>query len=248
MVFEALLDPIFSPLLGMNPLIAVILISLIISIIITVVYKYVTDQKRMKELKDTIKTNQKRMKELKDDPKKVMEVQKKTMEINMELMKHSFKPTIITLLPIIIIFGWLNMNMGFMPIQPGEDFMTTLQFAEGVQGDVTTVVPDGVEILSSNIQSIQDGTVEFKYTGETGDYLLEYKYGGRSFQKEVRINEERYAPPLKAIDDGDLKQIITNNQKLIVLNLFGWKLGWLGAYIIFSIIFSMGIRKAMKVY
>jgi len=71
MVFETLLDPIFSPLLKLNPLVGIALISFLISAIITVIYKYVTDQNLMKRLKEEIKAFQKEMKELKDHPEKV---------------------------------------------------------------------------------------------------------------------------------------------------------------------------------
>jgi uncharacterized membrane protein (DUF106 family) len=32
------------------------------------------------------------------------------------------------------------------------------------------------------------------------------------------------------------------------MNLFGWEVGWLGTYIVFSIVFSMGLRKILKLH
>ena len=84
MVFESLLDPVFSPLLQLHPLWGIAIISLILTWIITLVYKWVTDQKLMKELKDDIKSVQKEMKEFKDNPAKVIEIQKKAMEKNID--------------------------------------------------------------------------------------------------------------------------------------------------------------------
>ncbi|MBT7903561.1 DUF106 domain-containing protein [Candidatus Woesearchaeota archaeon] len=248
MVFENLLDPVFAPLLNINSLVSVIILAFIISILITLVYKYVTDQNKMKEMKDTMKKNQKKMKELKNDPDKMMKVQKETMQINMEMMKQSFKPTIITLLPIIIIFGWLNANLALMPIQPGEQFDINLVLEKDVSGDILTVVPSGVTIVGSDIVTINNQTAKFSYSGQAGDYLIEYRLGERVYTKELRINENRYAPQSKKVEDGTVKAIVTEQSKKIVLNLFGWKLGWLGVYIIFSLIFSLGSRKLLKVH
>ena len=53
-------------------------------------------------MKDKLKGYQKQMKEIRNNPKEMMAVQKKTMELNMKYMKHSLKPTLITFLPIIL--------------------------------------------------------------------------------------------------------------------------------------------------
>ena len=69
MAFENLLDPIFNPLLKMHPALAILLISFLITLLITLVYKYTTDQKKMKRIKAEMKENQKKLKELsKTDP------------------------------------------------------------------------------------------------------------------------------------------------------------------------------------
>lgn len=84
------------------------IVSLILTGIITLAYKYLTNQTKMRELKEEMKNMQKSMKEMKDKPDKMMAMQKETMKKNMEYMKHSMKPTLFTFLPIIIIFGWLR--------------------------------------------------------------------------------------------------------------------------------------------
>ena len=108
MVFDSFFDAVFGPILGLpNPL-GLLIISFILTAIITVIYKYMTDQELMKTLKEDIKAMQKQMKELKDNPEKMMAVQKEAMQKNMKYMMHSMKPTLITFIPIIIIFGWLR--------------------------------------------------------------------------------------------------------------------------------------------
>ena len=101
-------DFIFGWLVALNPLFGLIVISLVLTLIITIAYKYLTDQKLMKELKDKLKDYQNQMKENKQDHQKVMEIQKQAMDANMKYMIQSFKPTIYTLLPLILIFNWLR--------------------------------------------------------------------------------------------------------------------------------------------
>ena len=101
-------DLIFGSLVAWSPLYGLIIISFILTLIITVAYKYLTDQNLMKEMKAKLKEYQKQMKENKGDTSKIMEIQKKAMEINMKYMMHSLKPSLFTLLPLILIFNWLR--------------------------------------------------------------------------------------------------------------------------------------------
>ena len=62
----------------------------------------------MKELKELQKEYNKKLKENKENPDVMMRIQKDMMSSSMELMKHSFKPMIITSLPLIILFIWIR--------------------------------------------------------------------------------------------------------------------------------------------
>lgn len=108
MVLNSILDPVLGPVMSIPSPWNLLLVCFILTGVITILYKYLTDQKMMKELKDDMKMHQKEMKELKDNPQKMMEVQKKAMEKNMKYMLHSMKPTLFTFIPIIFIFGWLR--------------------------------------------------------------------------------------------------------------------------------------------
>jgi uncharacterized membrane protein (DUF106 family) len=249
MVLESILNPIFMPLLGLGELWAIIIISLILAVIITIAYKYLTDQELMKTLKQDMKSLQKEVKALKHDPKKMMATQKKAMEKNMKYMMHSMKPTLITFIPLIIIFSWLNAHMAYYPINPGQEFTTTIEFEENAYGEAEIIVPEGLEVLSETIKEVEEGRIKWTLKGVEGDYLIEYTFQGKKYEKDVLITSEReYKTPLKKIKDNFVKIITIDNEKVKPLNLFGWKIGWLGTYIIFSLIFSMGLRKVLKLH
>ena len=248
MVFDFILNPIFSPLLKLPTLLAVILLSFLISVIITVIYKYTTDQNLMKQLKEEMKEYQKKIKELRKEPEKAMEMQKKAMQSNMKYMTQSLKSTLYSFIPIILIFGWMSAHFAFMPIQPQEDFTITLNLNPGVDGTVTMNAPDGVIIRSNAQQEISDGKATWKLKGEAGEYLIGISVDGKKYDHEILIDGRYYKTPIKKIKDDKAQDITTNLQKNIILNLFGWKLGWLATYIIFALMFSIIVRKAIKVY
>lgn len=248
MAFEYILDPIFSPILNLPTLWGVILLSFFISLIITIIYKYTTDQNLMKQLKEEMKAFQKQIKELKAEPERAMQIQKKSMKTNMKYMMQSMKSTLYSFIPIILIFGWMNANFAFEPILPGQEFSTTITFQNNIDGSVELSVPEGILVDGRLRKNIKDNEVRWLISGERGEYLLEYIYEGKKYNKEVLISETRYKEPIKSVRGGIIKTIEIGYDKKILLNLFGWKLGWLATYIISAIIFSIVIRKAVKVY
>jgi uncharacterized membrane protein (DUF106 family) len=154
-----------------------------------------------------------------------------------------------TFIPIILIFGWMNSHLAYDPILPGQEFTTTISFYNGINGNVELIVPEGITANGDINKTISDSEIKWILKGESGEYLLEYKLNGKSYTKEVIItNKQAYAKVLKPVKDKVIKQISIDNNKTKVLNLFGWKLGWLGAYIILSIIFSTILRKMLKIY
>jgi uncharacterized membrane protein (DUF106 family) len=257
MVFENLLDPIFNPLLKIPPVVAIIIISFIITLAITLVYKFTTDQKKMKRLKEEMKANQKKLKELsRQDPQKAMALQQEAMKGNMEYMKSSFKSTLYTLIPIIIIFGWLNTHMAYYEIQPNQSFEVTAYFADGHAPTASlSSIPD-LEILTNLTANIVEGKKEdwasWQLKGDEGEYKLTITYNDEAYEKDLLISSDRrYKEPIKKISNSKLKRIAVDNKKIYPLgdiSLFGWKPNWLWTYIIFSIVISMGARKLLKVY
>lgn len=112
MLLGGLFDFIFEPLLKLGPAWAIVIISFLMSLLVTIATKYLTNQEAMKFLKEEISALQKKMRESKEAPEKMLSFQKDAMQKNMQYMKHSFRATLYTLLPLLLVFGWLQSNFG----------------------------------------------------------------------------------------------------------------------------------------
>lgn len=109
MVLENLFNWIFAPITNnFSPLWAIVILTLLLTILITVAYKFLTNQELMKSLKQESEALKAEMKSLKNDTEKLMQVQKKAMEKSFEYMRHSMKPTLFYLIPLLLIFSWMS--------------------------------------------------------------------------------------------------------------------------------------------
>ena len=256
-MINAILDPILGPLLLLPPVLGIMIMSLIISLITIFAYKLTTDQNLMKRLKTEIKELQNEAKELKNNPNKAMKVQTKMMETNSKYMSESMKPTLFTFIPIILIFGWLNSHMGYYPLMPNEHFEMDVSFDKDATGPVSLDLPEGIITEDPLEKNIADAKVTWILSGDPGTYEINITYGSETRSVKTLISTKReYITPIQKIKGSTMKTVTFGNEKVLPFSqipvlqdlpwIGGW--GWLGTYIIFSIFFSMTLRKLLKVY
>ncbi|RLI91520.1 MAG: hypothetical protein DRO89_03835 [Candidatus Altiarchaeales archaeon] len=90
------------------------LISIGLAIMSALVRKAVLDQDKMRETKEKLKKYQEEMKKAtkSGDTKRLQKSQAEMMKLTMENLKHSFRPTLITFVPFILVFTWLKDQYG----------------------------------------------------------------------------------------------------------------------------------------
>lgn len=123
-ILNPILNPIFNPLLTLvsvpnNPyfgaIIGVFIIATLVAFVITLANKLLVDQDRLQFLQGEMKGFQSEMMKAQKsgDPKAMAAMQKKQaefMDLQKEMMFNSFKPMIVTFIPIILIFYWMAGN------------------------------------------------------------------------------------------------------------------------------------------
>ena len=104
-----LFDWIFYPITHyLPPSWALIVISLIITLLSTLAYKFLTNQQELKLLKEEMKALREEQKHYKDNQEKMSQITQHMMEKNLKVMKHSMRPMLFTLVPILLVFTWLK--------------------------------------------------------------------------------------------------------------------------------------------
>lgn len=262
---STIFDPLLNPILNaFGPLLSMIIISLFVAFLTTLIYRYATDQQKMKSLKSSMKRYRKKISKVKDDPDKAMKLQKEMMKLNGDYMKNSFKSMIFTIVPVMLFLGWFAAHFAFNPILPGEEFNITVDIREGVSGSVELFAPDALSVDDDFVKNIS-GSNRIVWTGissgEPGEYDLSVIHNGTGEEKffSVIITERQsYATPKHVFEEDESRafsSISIGMDKLLMFEdvpVLGSlplikKAGWLGAYILFSIIFTSILRKLFDV-
>ncbi len=255
-----LLDPILNPLLVLGSFWTVVIISLIVSVFTVVVYKYTTDQTHLRKLKADLKRHQKQATELqKTNPDKAMKLQKKMMKLNGTYMKASFKSTLYTFIPLLIFFGWLGSSLAFVPILPGTNFNVSVELTQPMNGTFILSIPSNVSAAVTSLSVVNASVLNFTNLSASGEGIYEFSIKDNSSNEEqfftVLVSKYLYSNPTIVVDNSPIfKSIIIPLKPLKVFdNIFLLKdlpwiktFGWLGSYILFSLLFSTLLRKWMK--
>ena len=221
----------------------------------------------MKSIQADMKSLRKEIKDTKD-PSQVGALNKRLMGMTMQQMTHSMKSTFITIIPIFLIFGWMNGNISFEQAVPGEEFTASVTFEKDIMGSVS-LEADTLELLSNSTQEISDNKAVWNLKGEKGTHKITYRYGTETYQREVILtNKWKYADPhlekkrtlFGIVNLGDKEPIKPESsiQRVAVdltpvhpfggFELFGWNPGWLATYFFFTLALTFPMRKLMRVH
>jgi uncharacterized membrane protein (DUF106 family) len=104
----SILNMMFAPLLGMNPILSLIGISVVLTFIITILYRFLTDPKKLKEMRDRAKEISQKSKEVaKANPEEAKKMTDEMLSITNKQMMASMKPMLATLLIAALFLPWM---------------------------------------------------------------------------------------------------------------------------------------------
>lgn len=245
------------------PLVAILLVSLLISFIVTIVYKYTTNQKYLKSLHAEMKELRKRIKETKDTSE-MTALNKQLMEKTMKQAMQSMKSTFITIIPIFFVFAWMGGNLAYLEVNPNDVFEATLTPRAGVEGTALLEAPT-LELLTPEEQQVSDTTV-WRLRGPAGQHDVTFYFNGEMYTIPVLItNEWDYENPVLdhgsgflffhrgggLPDESQLERVaieLPSVHPFGDVEIFGWTPGWLATYFLFTLMFTFPMRRLLKVH
>jgi uncharacterized membrane protein (DUF106 family) len=93
-----------------SPKVAILVFSFFVTLLITIVSHFMTDKELMRGIKEKQKNIREEMKKHRDNPEKMMELNKQMMEDLPNQMKQSLKISLVTMVPLLVLFSWLKTN------------------------------------------------------------------------------------------------------------------------------------------
>ncbi|MCD6576363.1 MAG: DUF106 domain-containing protein [Nanoarchaeota archaeon] len=214
------------------PIITIAGIAVGLSVMTIIINKLLINEKMVNETREKMKELQKELKGIDPKSKEFQKKQDEILDMNMKIMKQQFKPMFVTFLPYIIVFYLIGSTFAFAPIDVGS------QITLKIDGEGTIESPclginetiSGDKVITAAVNS---NDCKIFINGEEVNTSL------IGVNKEISINKDnlniQVTPPKMVFIKLPFK-----------LPFIGNEIGWLGTYILISILTSTILNKALK--
>ncbi len=165
-------------MIEITPFLGITLVSIALSLMISVIYRVLTNPDEVRKAKTDMKFYKEKMSQAQKegDKQKANDYASEMLKASQTQMRHTMKPMMATMLIFILLLGWLNSNYGGVSADLGADPDATFDYAGSDHGIY-------YEKLDSDGQSGIKAGVDFDDDGEfSQDELFSqddvFEYGG----------------------------------------------------------------------
>jgi len=235
-----MLDFLFSPLLVLEPVLAITIFAVVILILINLCYRFLVNQQASKQIKEKVKELNKQMKEeqKKGNKDRVNELMKEIMVEQNKIMRTTMKPMLASFVIVILFLPSLSSNYvdhtAVLTQNTGNTTIANELYLIQLENDKVNVIKGGVTVFSF--------TSAIKEKIGNNEYLISHeKQGCMLFfchPEQIKFSQIVAETPVPVPVFPSMNSIIVFNKK---------EFGWLGWYFLISTPFAILIRKMLKI-
>jgi len=244
---------------------AIVLLAVGTSLLLSLVRKWTTNQDQLRRSRDDLR----RLKQLRREARQagdkaaIARLRATRGLVNALRLKAEGLPLLVSLLPIIFLAVWAVERLDYFPPQVGEDFTLRAYFPlSSVDKLAHLVPPEGAELRGPAVQLVQldphgqaNGVASWTLCApRPADSLgIVIRHQGEAATHAVRIGGHTYAPPVTPHEGGRIlaSEVLLRQAKLLGIVPGIPAIGfppWLVAYLLIVIPLVPVLRRALRVY
>jgi uncharacterized membrane protein (DUF106 family) len=266
LVMTGLLDLVVWPFRTLDPIWALLVVSLLAGVLMLWLFGKTSNQERIRTVRDWIRGNMMAIRLYGDDLGVLFKLQGRILRATMTYMRLALVPMLVLIVPTLLILIQLNLRFASRPLVPGESTVVkvTLRDGSATSAPVELEVPHGITIETEAVRIESLGQLAWRIRGDTaGRYTLVVKSGGEGLEKEVVVGDRWGAVSEKRTGEGFLDSLLYPGEppidaespiraveiqySALSVALFGFELHWLLVFFVASIAFGFAFKRALGV-
>lgn len=267
-IFGKIFEVIFFPFRGMSPWVGMIVVSFLTGLLMLLIFRYTSDQKGIRKVKNKIKAHLLELRLFKDDLGTTLRAQGNILRYNLKYLVHSVKPMLVMIVPVVLIIIQLNLWFGYRSLEPGESALMKVTLGEGshpLEASLAAGPSTGAVLETPPLRMEEEGEIDWRLGGrQEGLHNLTLMIDGGNVTKEVAVGGMPLAriSPVRIrksfIDEllypGEAPLPASSRVKKVEIlypagrmSFFGWRVHWLVVYFVLSVIFGFAFKGFFKV-
>jgi uncharacterized membrane protein (DUF106 family) len=268
-ILNGLTSIVLAPFEG-SPLLGLIIVSAVCGVLMTIVFRYTSNQQGIRAAADQTKAMMMRMRLFKDDFQVALGSQEQLLKATGKRLLYSFAPMLVLMVPFTLILVQLAQWFEYRPLQTAETTVVELRVSEPAwptwQG-ATLEVPDGVVLETPGLRDEQNHTVSWRVrvtrpTDEPlrlrqGDVVVEKEFHGAATSDRIyalsptrpgtNFWEQLLYPTETAFAAESPVEAISMHYPLRSTPIFGFDLPWWGTFLLLSMVAALLAKPFVKV-
>ncbi len=186
--FQAILNEIygilFSPFKSSDPIWLMLWVSVLTAVMVLLVYKHLSSQEKIKEVKDRVKAHLLEIRLFQDDPVLMGRAVRAVLLANLKYLGLNLKPFLIVFLPILLMLVQMEPRFGYRPLLPNESALVRTFWRSAHPGDMepgpTLLAGDGLSLESPPVRIENGREIDWRVRVDSMDqtgFVLESKDG-----------------------------------------------------------------------
>lgn len=266
-IMNVIFDLLFFPFRSLPPMIALGAMSVATGVVMLLIFRYLSNQKGIKAVKNRITAHLLEIGLFKDDPLLMMGAQWRMLCATLAYMKHAFIPFVVMLIPFILLMLQLNFYFGYRPLRPGESAIVTLKWNNQIPWNeraVRILVPEGLAIETPALRIAGGTEVDWRLRAKhEGKFELVFQIAGQSLSKEVLVTDRltRVSPARRRANLLEMMvprgepplprsapiEVIEIRYRPMSFSVFGWHVHWVVLFFVFSLLAAYTLRGPFRV-
>jgi uncharacterized membrane protein (DUF106 family) len=267
-IFGRLFDAILYPFRGLNPWIAIIVLSFATAIFMLLIYRAVSDQKGIRTAKDRIAAHLLELRLYRDNMPVTFRAQGSILGWNGRYMLHAIRPMLVMIVPLALVLIQLDVRFGQAPLAPGESAILKLRLKQEYRPSQVAARLEsfaGSETETSPLRIDDEREISWRLRAKSpGIHALAIRVNDETLTKRlvvgpaplIAVSPARvgsrwydlllnpYEPPLL---ESSAVQSIEIGYPPNRLMLFGWRIHWLVAFFVLSVLLGFALKGVIKV-
>jgi hypothetical protein len=260
---SGLFDALFAVLRPLGPAGAMAAVSLLVGLFMLFIFKKTSDQAGIRRSKDRIKAHLLELRLYKSDFGQTMRSQGGILKANGRYVLHAVRPMLVMIVPILLVLVQLDARFGARALQPGETALVKVKVDASIAlGDAEPVLsaPAGIVIETPPLRIEEAHEVDWRIRAQAaGRHELTVGIGGWTGTKDAAVAvgapakisplrirrgglDELFHPGEKPLPRGSIVASIEVTYPGGRLDYFGWRMHWLVAFFLLSIVFGFGLK------
>jgi len=262
------LDIVTLPFQNYEPFWGFAAICLVMGTIVVIIFKYASNQKKIKAIKNQIKLHFLEIRIYKDDFREILKAQKEILKNNFRYIAYNTQGAVPVILLFLITLSQINLRYGYTPIMPDEPFDVKVTYAKDAdrRPEPELILPDGLEALTPALHLGDEDEVSWQLrASRAGKFKVGFKLCDQIYTKEIVIGKSTAPFGSQLVREGFWAPLVNaaepalpKNARLHSIDIgyrpryfkcifFGWNIHWMLMLPILAISFGLLVRKILKV-